>query len=248
MNTKVTIITIANKKDILNGFKESLSTQKAISFVLKIIDNFDNKLLSAREAYNEITQECNSDLLIFMHPDIRFLDQYSLKEIIEECDKIKNFGVVGVAGSPIETVNGKRVILSNIEHGNNHTKAGISIEKPMEVQTVDECFFIVESNWFKKNMFSNTPGWHLYAVELCLDYLLKGKKNYVVPAHVWHMSDGKSLDANYIKQLKIIFSEYSNDFDYINTTVKRWKTKGLDSKVYLTYYFYKQKIKHMLLK
>ena len=59
-------------------------------------------------------------------------------------------------------------ILSNIVHGKNKSSAGDKIKKPEVVQTVDECMFFVQTDIIKKFPFSNINGWHMYAVELCL--------------------------------------------------------------------------------
>ncbi len=65
------------------------------------------------------------------------------------------------------------------------------IVKSTEVQTVDECFFIMNKNIIEKMKFTSLNGWHLYAVEQCLRMTKLGKRNYVVPANLWHLSDGK---------------------------------------------------------
>ena len=88
----------------------------------------------------------------------------------------------------------------------------------------------------------------MYAVELCLQFINVGKKNYVIPSDIWHLSDGESLDYRYVIQVKELINEYKKSFDTINTTVKKWTTKGLWTQLYIRYYIVKQwcksKIKH----
>lgn len=53
--------------------------------------------------------------------------------------------MIGVAGASGEKNNtNKRVIYSNLTHGANKKDAGVKIDALQEVQTVDECFFVVK--------------------------------------------------------------------------------------------------------
>jgi hypothetical protein len=238
-----TLILIMNKKDVYNDFIDNLETQNDVAYEVICIDNCNHQYTSARKAYNDAAMKASGKYLIFLHPDIRFINKHDLYEITKYIGAVKTFGVIGVAGCPYELVVGKRVILSNICHGNRKNKAGKDISKPEIVQTVDECFFVVEKNEFNKICFSEKEGWHLYAVELCLQFINEGKQNYVIPANLWHLSDGRSLDYRYMLQLRELLKEYKNSSDFINTTVKKWKTKGVLSNCYSIYYLCKQWIK-----
>ena len=242
-----TLISINNKEKIFEEFKKSINSQKNVKYELISIDNCNGEYNSARKAFNEAIKKSNGKYLIFIHPDIRFLTGYDLLSIINEIKKIHDFGVIGVAGTPKELIKGKRVIYSNIVHGKNKQAAGKKIFDAKEVQTVDECLFIIKKEDALKMGFSEKEGWHLYAVEQCLrmEKLLK-KKNYVIPIKVWHMSNGKSLDSNYVMQMKILIDEYKNYTSVINTTVKKWNTRGLYAKLYIWYYYLKQKIKKII--
>lgn len=241
-----TLIVIMNKRDVYNEFINSINTQEDVSYEIICIDNCNNQYKSARKAYNEAAMNANGKFLIFLHPDIRFYNKHDLYNITKYVESIKSFGVIGVAGCPYELVSGKRVILSNIYHGYSRCKAGKSIIKPEIVQTVDECFFIVEKIEFNKILFSSKEGWHLYAVELCLQFERLGKSNYVIPVELWHLSDGRSLDYKYVLQLRDLINEYKPYIKYINTTVKKWNTRGVISYLYIIYYLFKQWIKEKL--
>lgn len=138
--------------------------------------------------------------------------------------------------------------MSNIYHGKEKTLAGVTISKTHEIETVDECFFLIKKDYFLKYNFSSEKGFHLYAVEYCLDCLENNLQNYVVPANIWHLSDGRSLGPDYVIQLKRLIKKKQNKFDLICTTVKAWKTKGVLAKAYLEYYYYKQIVKRMIKK
>ena len=240
---KVSLILIKNEEKTFQEFLESLDTQTFSDYELIIIDNCHNQYDSARQAFNSVISEAKGEYLIFLHPDIRFLQSDSLEKIVNELKDTKNFGVIGVAGSPSILENNKRVILSTIVHGKNKEKAGKIIKKITEVQTVDECFFIVKNKSFEHTSFSAKKGWHLYAVELCLDFLKNGNKNYVIPAELWHLSSGKSLDYRYVIQIKELVKEHEKELTSINTTVKKWPTSGAFSQIYTNYYIVKQWLK-----
>ena len=72
--------------------------------------------------------------------------------------------------------------------------------------------------------------------------------NYVVPAEMWHMSDGKSLNPAYMKTLEIMIDRYGTYTDYFNTTVRQWKTTGVSATLYRKYYYLKQILKRILIR
>lgn len=243
------IVTIVNKLNVFDDFCKSLETQSGVSFELIPIYNLKGEYKSARSAFNSTLNRCTGKYVIFTHPDIRFETSKELSATKTYLNEIANFGVIGAAGAVAGKYNkNKRVIYSNMVHGINKKRAGVKIDSLKEVQTVDECFFVLDKKYIIKNKFSKLDGWHLYAVELCLRCILDNKKNYVIPLNIWHLSDGKSLNSNYIHQLNRIIQIYSDKFPVLYTTVKIWKTKGLRAKIYRHYYFIKQEIKGKILR
>lgn len=242
----LSILTIANNMDMYSHFISTLDKQKNIEYEILCIENYDNHILSARDAFIKKATESKGDILLFVHPDIVFLNDNVLHDFTETFCSLNKVGVVGVAGSPEKIVNNNRVILSNIVHGPDKRKAGIEIEKPEEIQTVDECMFAIKTDIFKKIGFLKFEGYHLYAVELCLNCILDGLNNYVVPADIWHVSDGRSLNPQYVQTLRKLGNYFSESFEYVNTTVKRWKLRGICAKLYMLYYLIKQYIKKIL--
>ena len=240
------LITIMNKKPVFQAFQENLQTQQGISHELICIDNTAGQYIAARQAYREAAQKATGEYLVFLHPDIRFLHETALRDIISHVQGLGEFGVAGVAGCPEMLENRNRVILSTIVHGERQEAAGRQIATPTQVQTLDECLFVVRRTYFLENPFSNSPGWHLYCVEHCLQCIADGRNNYVVPACVWHLSDGKSLDYRYMLQLERLIVKYAAQFSIINTTVKRWTTCGIGPWIYRRYYLFKQYIKGIL--
>lgn len=235
------IVSIVNKEDVYTDFLNNVKRQNNINYELIKIDNTKGQFDSARIAYNSVINNAKGEYILFCHPDIRFLDDYCLSKIYLCISKIQDFGVVGIAGC---SFNNNERIFSSIVHGISKKSVGQTIDSPRKMQTVDECFFIIKNS--RVEVFSVNKGWHLYAVELCLDYVRQGKENYVVPANIWHISDGKSLDYKYFLQLRKICQENLN-FKFINTTVGNWHNTFLFRNFIIYFYSVKQIIKRRLI-
>ena len=239
------VFTIINNIEMFNDFKRNLDSQKDVSFKLFPIINCKGEFNSARKAFNITAKGQNYKYYIFCHPDIRFLDRTALADIIKALDAIGKFGVAGIAGA-VKTQSGRK-ILTTIVQGKNKEPVGERIDTAEKVQTLDECLFIVKRKYFEKHPFSETNGWHLYSVEYCLEAICNGLDNYVIPARIWHLSSGQSLDEKYMTQLEKLIEKYRKRFDVICTTVKAWPTRGLPAFMYRKYYWLKQRIKRLIM-
>lgn len=225
-NILFSIITIVNKEDVYQQFKRNLSEQRGLNYELIKINNDHNQFESAREAYNQALDKCHGEYLIFLHPDIRFLDNMALYDVLKQIIYISNLGVAGIAGCPSKLVHHKSVILTTIVQDNPPYHFGTNISKPTKVQTLDECFFVIKKAFLEKHHFSNIKGWHMYAVEQCLIALMNGKENYVVPARIWHMSPGSSENWQYVQTGRELVRRYGKYFPSINTTMTTWNTSS----------------------
>ena len=239
---EASLITIANKKNVYEDFLENLKTQIDVEFELLTAFNYNAEFSSARKAYNQFAEKAKGKYLIFLHPDIRFLNEHALADILHWVEKIPSFGVVGIAGA-VRSGQNSCDILTTIVHTPAKQPVGKKNCGIQKVQTLDECLFVVEKEYFFKHPFPDKDGWHLYAVEYCLQAIKDGKDNYVVPSDSWHLSDGRSLDPNYVIQISDLVKQEKNNFDLICTTIKPWKTKGISAWLYRKYYFVKQCIK-----
>lgn len=244
-NNKVIIFSIVNDQKKFDGFKESLNGQVHVNYKLIPILNYNGEFDSARRAFNQSAENIDGTYYVFSHPDIRFLDSNALSDIMEQIFVLDDFGVVGVAGAMRKGKHGRKII-TTIVQGNKKEKVGERINGITETQTVDECFFVIKGSYFQSHHFSDSPGWHLYSVEYCLEALRNGNKNYVVPARIWHMSSGASLDEKYMEQLEKLIRNYRDYFALIYTTVKAWPTKGSFAFLYRKYYWLKQRIKRII--
>ena len=244
--TAIAIFTIVNKENLFEDFKNNLNEQRDIFYKLVAIYNCNGEYNAARRAYNENATIDDVKYYVFLHPDIRFQDAMALSDIIDYIEQINDFGVAGVAGARKSETG--RDIVSNIVQGKQKKRVGMSITCPTSVQTIDECLFVIKRDYFINHRFSDRTGWHLYSVEYCLNALLNGKRNYVVPGRIWHISAGESLDDKYMIQLESLINEYKNRFDVICTTVKAWNTRGVSAYLYRIIYKIKQKIKRLCIK
>ncbi|MDM8334172.1 glycosyltransferase [Limosilactobacillus panis] len=224
--TLFSIITIVNKEDVYQGFKKSLEAQDGVNYELIKVNNDHNQFASARAAYNSAMKKAHGDYLIFSHPDMRFLDKYSLRDALEQVTQLHNLGVAGVSGCPSEVHHHHSTLVTAIVHDNPPHHFGTLIDKTTAVQTVDECFFVMKRSFSEEHPFSDIKGWHMYAVEQCLVALLNGRKNYVVPARMWHYSTGFSENWQYVKTGQEIAKRYGKDFPTISTTITTWFTRN----------------------
>lgn len=220
------LITIVNKKSVYEDFKENLNTQKDVDYQLIRVKNDHNQFRSARVAYNQALEKATGDYIVFLHPDMRFLDKYALRDVLNQVTTLPNLGVAGISGCLFKLHHHRSTVVSTIVHGDPAHRFGQSIEKPIKVQTVDECFFVISREFCKQHPFSNIDGWHMYAVEQCLVALLNNKVNYVVPCRMWHRSTGFSENWQYIQTGRKIVQIYGKYFSSINTTVTTWNTKS----------------------
>lgn len=114
---RCSLIVVANDKKMISGFKDSLYSQEKVDYELIEIPNYKNDYSSIRVALHTGAKKAKNELLVFLHPDIRFTSVLSLHDIIMQVESITKFGVIGVAGSPLELINNNRVVYSSIIHG-----------------------------------------------------------------------------------------------------------------------------------
>ena len=132
-------------------------------------------------------------------------------------------GIVGVAGKY------DRNLISNITTGIPPILAGpIQIEKPVKVQTLDECLFIVPKKVFEELQFDEEvcDNWHLYAADYCLTAKKAGYDVYVLPLGGYHESPGYSFSGDqYYPTLEKLVEKHKNDYKWIFTSTGSWSTK-----------------------
>ena len=189
----ISIVVVYNNERTLNEILlKSLRNQTA-KFELVTLDNTGGKFKSAAEALNYGGGKAKGDYIMFAHSDMWLSSNIWLEEAEGVLASISNLGIAGVAG---QSENGKnwderfRYSIFGERSGR-----GRFVQTPEEVQTLDECLFIVPRPVFRKLEFDEKVfnGWHCYAADYCLSVRQLGLKAYVIPAPCCH----SSLSAGY---------------------------------------------------
>ncbi len=247
---QLNIVCVYNNKKKLNDLLiASLSKQKDCMYQLILVDNTNNQYDSACKALNYGCSQADGKYIMILHQDILFRNEYELKNIYDQCEKIKEFGVIGVAGRNEGLIS--HTLSSITDRIPEQECSKYKVTNLTECQTVDECLFIIKNNDFKQQHFDeNNKSWHLYAVEYSIAMKLKGKSNYVIDSSIYHVSNALSLDDSYFKEL-LRFSrsiKYYNKIDKIYTTCGIWEFRNFSGKLKIIEILIKQLIKKYMRK
>lgn len=247
----ISIITVVNKNEVFDScLKKSLLSQIDIDYQLIVIDNTESQYSSLIDAYNYGITKATGEWLFFIHPDIVFEDNKVLSNFYDNILSSLKFnnriGLWGIAG---------------VKEGKNRTKVSVIRHgaKKKEVapqflfgsnnyeccQTVDACFFAVNHNNFLKFGFcKKLCGFHMVVEELCIR-LKKEKLDIVVlPANIWHLSSGASLDYTYYRELRKVLNIHK-DVEQLNTTSFHCHNNAL-FKLKLILFQYRNRCHHFL--
>ncbi len=223
----ITVICVFNNKKILEkNLLKSLNIQTE-EYELILIDNSDGKFGSAAEALNYGARKATQDYLMFVHQDVDLLYDTCLKDVEHILGSLDNLGVAGVAG--YSKTNDKPVMISNIQDGYPPEDVGIKIDEPVDVQTVDECLFIVPRSMFKKLEFDEKTcfDWHLYGADYCITTKILGRSVYVIPIKIYHASRTESFSREYYSTLKNVVRKHGREYKTIDTSCGVWHTDRL---------------------
>lgn len=237
----ISIVCVYNNRQVLESYLlKSLNIQSA-EYELILIDNTDNNFKSAPEALNYGGNKANQDYILFVHQDIRFESDKVLEDFETTMRTLDNCGIAGVAGfSEIDFQ-----FKSNITNGIPPKTPGVELEIPITVQTLDECLVIIPRTVFKKYEFDEKlGGWHLYAVDYCLNIKKEGYEAYVLPIHVYHRSYMIFYPKEYYEILKKLFDKYKGKYKMIYTSCGFWNV----SYPILWYKFLNTKLGHFIRK
>ena len=201
-----------------------LKKQTFKDYELIVIDTNEKKYNGCVEALNDGFAKSTGEYIMFVHHDVEFCDKNELSNIYN-CILNLDFGIVGVAGATFS----RNYLIGNITNGaNKENISSLVIDKPEEVQTLDEVLFIIKRDTLNKyplNILNTT--WHLYAVEYSLLMHDNDKKVYVIPSNIYHASPGYSLNKSYFDYLPSVIKKYKKNYKYINTTVGSWYTNKM---------------------
>ena len=221
----ISIVCVYNNEEILNDYLLKSLKDQTVNYELVTLDNTEGKFKSAAEALNYGGRKAKGKYIMFVHQDADLCSNSWLEEVEKMVDDLPNLGIAGVAGKKDE-----RGTMTNIKHGNPPKHAGsITIKKPEEVQTLDECLAIIPKSVFDTHQFDETvcDDWHLYAVDYCLSIKKLGFDAYAIPMFVYHRSQGYSIisgSENYHLTLEKVLKKHKKHYLKIYTTMGDWST------------------------
>lgn len=213
----ITIVSCYNNKSVYNEFLYSSVYHSSAKCELIAVDNTKKQFASIADAYNSVLPQVKTEWVLFCHQDLAFDSDFLSK--LEEGLADINQAVVGFAG-----INDQGVVYSNLKY--KDTKRFITrtqLEDAAEVFSIDECCFAVryqdllDEKGFDAEICS---GWHLYAVELCLRFIVDGKKVICLPIELYHKNDdgeGLAVDTQFLQCLRKICIKYRKQFVKIFT-------------------------------
>lgn len=190
---------------------------------LILLDNRGGHYSSAAEALNHGASEAEGEYLLFVHQDMLIGDESRLFDLENMLDELPDLGIAGLAGR-----RGPEGVITNITHGDPERPAGeMGLNEATVVETLDECLFIIPRQTFENHPFDEVTcdGWHLYAVDYCLNIENEGLKAYVLPFEAHHLSDGKSMSKDYYTVMARLIRKYKGSHAFIYTTMGCWDTR-----------------------
>ena len=212
-----------NNEEILNNYLLKSLNSQTTNYELILIDNTQKKFKSAAEAFNQEGKKAKGEYIIFTHQDVDLSSNMFLNDLKIILDSLPNLGIAGAAGKSEE-----KVIVSNIKEGIPPKLSGkIQINKPIKVQTLDECLFIIPKSIFDVVQFDEKvcSGWHLYAVDYSLSAAEMGLDVYVIPASIYHKSAGESFSKEYYDILKKLLDKHKKNYKLVYTTMGNWNSE-----------------------
>lgn len=128
------------------------------------------------------------EYIMFAHSDMWLGSDSWLEEVERILKSIPDLGVAGVAGMSEKGKNWEERCRWSIEEFGKPWGEYKPVQKPEEVQTLDECLLIVPRSVFDKLKFDEKvfDGWDCYGVDYCLCVTQLGLRAYVIPGFCSH--------------------------------------------------------------
>lgn len=218
----ISIVCTCNNQTVLENYLLKGLKKQSEEYELIVIEDSKTDFKSAAEALNHGGEKAKGEYIIFAHQDVLMESTTWLSDLKTQLRGISNLGAAGIAGKSGESPE----VVTNVKHGDNPHLAGKTIDKPVKVQTLDECLIIVPKYVFNQRKFdeSTCDGWHLYGVDYCLMMDEMGLDVYVLPLPIIHKSSGDPFADEYYRILGKLFKKYKNRYSTIHTTVSDWNT------------------------
>lgn len=212
----ISIICACNNEKLYNEMLlPSVKKQTLQDYEIIKLNAKELGLVGAAQTLNYGASIAKGDLLLFVHQDIEWNDDKFFEKLITYSSQY-NFGIAGVAG----VNSNEKQVYSSVTIDIDHRQAGIKITEVKNVDTLDECLFVIKKDKFKG--FTDYRTWHFYAVEYSLKCKRANENVLLFPLDVYHLSPGWSLDKTYWQTLKRVAKDFS-DFKVIPTTMGQFR-------------------------
>jgi len=219
----ITVISIYNKKDVLENYLLKSLKVQTVDYELFLLDNTKGQFKSAVKAYNIYAKKAKGKYLMFVHQDVDLASNTWLQDVEKTLDGLPNLGIAGVAGKNKDT----KGVITNIKHGIPPTNVGLkNVNVPTKVQTLDGCLIIIPKSIFDFLQFDeNTCArFYYYAVDYCLSIQTHDYNVYVLPMFIYHGSTGVFSKDSYLSVKKLI-KKHRPNYHFIYTTSGDWSTR-----------------------
>lgn len=214
------VVCIDDREIYKKYLKRSLVNHFSMPIYLVEINNIGNKYTSMAQALNEHMVDLPYNQTLIIHQDVEFSPGFDL-ELLLKMYKLKNPGIVGLAGVTLDDVPVGRLKEADEEIWNDQAIAS------GPVPIVDECCFA----FFNKHDFKfdeeTFTSFHFYGADLCLQALSRGLNNYVVDIPTTHYSDKgkrsieKTTKDVFKQEMKKLKKKWQDKHPVIRTTTVR---------------------------
>lgn len=220
----ISIICCYNNENTYQNMLLQTLEKQTVEYELIRIDNRKKRFKSAAEALNWGAKQSVGEILIFVHQDICFQDENSLKYIVSVFEKIARMGdIVGIAGAVRDArselgarcVWGEQFALDDTTGTSNGFKEDFA-----EAESIDECMIIMQKSTWENHPFDEKicNCWHFYGVEACMNALVNHHKVYVINGNIKHGSKKGKCDSDFYKTRWRLAKKYKEKFPYIVST------------------------------
>ncbi len=170
-----------NRREIFRRCIESSCSEQLEPVELIGVDNTQARFDCAAKALNWGGAQASGKWVVFVHQDVVLIDRLWTAYVGDLLDKLEPTGWAGVIGR--DSKGQWQGILRDRD-----CVFGEPFSSPREVQTLDEVVLIHRNEADRKYFDESLAYWHAYGVDACCEAILNGKKNYVLPAPIWHDS------------------------------------------------------------
>ena len=216
----ISIVICSRNENLSKEFKENIDLTIGCDYELFVIDNSNNQY-SIFEAYNYGIEMSKSEILCFIHDDIRFHTKNwggILKKLFKDNSE---FGLIGIAGSQTKSktpsgwwnCKSKDMVIHIIQDFPNGTSkvqnSGFDDQKFREAAVIDGVFMGLRKST-NVRFDSRFSGFHGYDLNIGFEVIEKGYKIGVTDQILLqHFSLG-SLNTEWLKSIEKIHKTYSH--------------------------------------